>query len=186
MKLYCECFASGTYCDSGDGVACNCQNCLNTACNAALVAQTRQLIESRNPLAFCPKIVVKVRAGAHACLAPPGPGLTRAAAQSLTGDDADDETPRHKKGCHCKKSNCLKRYCECYQAGVLCTDACRCDGCKNCSASSGGGHQQGPFALPASLAPSRSSMRAAGSTPLPNTPAMVMCAAEQQLAIFAM
>jgi hypothetical protein len=108
---------------------------------------------------------------AHRC-------LTRAAPQSsLTGDEGDDETPRHKKGCHCKKSNCLKRYCECFQAGVLCTDACRCDGCKNCSASGGGGHQQGPFALPASLAPQRSSLRAAGSTPLPNTPAMAMCAA---------
>jgi len=62
LKLYCECFASGTYCDSGDGIACNCQNCLNTPCNAGLVAQTRQLIQSRNPLAFCPKIVVKARA----------------------------------------------------------------------------------------------------------------------------
>jgi len=35
------------------------------------------------------------------------------------------------KGCNCVRSNCLKRYCECFEAGVDCTDKCNCTDCKN-------------------------------------------------------
>jgi len=38
---------------------------------------------------------------------------------------------RHNKGCNCKRSACTKKYCECFQAKVKCTDLCKCENCKN-------------------------------------------------------
>ena len=36
-----------------------------------------------------------------------------------------------KKGCTCKKSNCLKKYCECYGKGDYCSPSCKCVECFN-------------------------------------------------------
>eukprot|EP00658_Telonema_sp_P-2_P062553 TRINITY_DN5122_c0_g1_i3.p2 TRINITY_DN5122_c0_g1~~TRINITY_DN5122_c0_g1_i3.p2 ORF type:complete len:299 (-),score=65.69 TRINITY_DN5122_c0_g1_i3:417-1313(-) len=33
--------------------------------------------------------------------------------------------------CHCKRSQCLKLYCECFAANVLCDSSCKCTLCEN-------------------------------------------------------
>lgn len=35
------------------------------------------------------------------------------------------------KRCTCKKSNCQKKYCECFFSGVPCGKLCKCVGCQN-------------------------------------------------------
>ncbi|KAL7112084.1 hypothetical protein ACP275_05G130400 [Erythranthe tilingii] len=114
LKLYCDCFAAGIYCAD----SCACQECFNRPEYEDTVLETRQKIESRNPLAFAPKIVqqaIEQPATSHA----------------EEGTNFTPSSARHKRGCNCKKSMCLKKYCVCYQSNVGCSDGCRCEGCKN-------------------------------------------------------
>ncbi len=39
-------------------------------------------------------------------------------------------------GCNCRKSLCLKKYCECFFTGMLCTPSCKCTNCENYAGSS--------------------------------------------------
>jgi hypothetical protein len=34
-------------------------------------------------------------------------------------------------GCNCKKSKCLKMYCECFNLQIFCNENCNCVGCCN-------------------------------------------------------
>lgn len=51
MVRYCECFASGVYCDG-----CNCVNCHNNVENDAVRREAVEATLERNPTAFRPKI----------------------------------------------------------------------------------------------------------------------------------
>lgn len=49
-----------------------------------------------------------------------------------TVDDVFVEVPvGESRKCSCKKSKCLKLYCECFAAGVLCDPGCKCTDCSN-------------------------------------------------------
>jgi hypothetical protein len=52
LKMYCECFTLGRFCDE----TCCCVNCHNNEKNEKMIKDSRKNIRNRNPLAFKPKV----------------------------------------------------------------------------------------------------------------------------------
>jgi Tesmin/TSO1-like CXC domain, cysteine-rich domain len=83
LKLYCDCFANERFCNG-----CNCVDCQNTPETAAIRDKAIKDTKLKNSKAFQSRIAVR--------------------------DAQGDGTPQkiHTMGCKCKKSECLKKYCE--------------------------------------------------------------------------
>ena len=53
LKMYCECFTQGRFCDE----SCACVNCENIEANTDTIRKARRNIRNRNPQAFRPKVL---------------------------------------------------------------------------------------------------------------------------------
>ncbi|XP_026794898.3 spexin prohormone 2 [Pangasianodon hypophthalmus] len=87
---------------------CSCINCCNNMEHATDRYRAIKTCLDRNPDAFRSKINSSVQG---------------------------DVKGSHTRGCNCKSSGCLKNYCECYKAKIMCSSVCKCVSCSNYSRS---------------------------------------------------
>jgi len=104
LKLYCQCFAAEKYC-----VGCKCSDCQNTVAYENIRQKAITDTRNRNPQAFKAKFSSKI---------------------SPSGAPNSTQTT-HTTGCKCIKSSCLKKYCVCFNAGIVCGNKCKCVDCLN-------------------------------------------------------
>ena len=101
LKMYCKCFAVQGFCSG----ACGCTDCCNQLDNPLRHLAQKEVL-AKNPKAFFKKF-------------------------KRVKSSSDSVGFLHSRGCKCRKTKCLKNYCECYSVGVACSVLCQCQGCQN-------------------------------------------------------
>lgn len=146
IKLYCVCFASSQMCSKD---LCMCVDCQNIPEHNTVRQKARASILEKKPNAFQSNgSNLKENVGDRSKNGKRQPQRLRHrlfANSSMNDSDGSKKEDndsidlpvsslrKHKKtGCKCKRSFCLKKYCDCYGAGVKCQpNVCRCYNCKN-------------------------------------------------------
>jgi len=90
---------------------CTCNGCANKDENDPLRIVAMNATIEKNPVAFKPRVTA----------------------------DPSSNSKGHLAGCKCRKSNCLKKYCECFNGRAPCGSKCRCVECKNGGGGGGDG-----------------------------------------------
>eukprot|EP00960_Hanusia_phi_P012786 373510-Hanusia_phi.AAC.3 len=101
VRQYCVCFRAGVLCDG-----CDCVDCYNDGKHEKERLAAVEHIKTSDPLAFETKIKPDV-------------------------ESSNTTTIHHVRGCKCKNSKCLKKYCECFEHEVACSAKCDCVDCMN-------------------------------------------------------
>lgn len=84
-------------------------------------------ILQRNPGAFRSKFVASEEPSKQQ----PQQGKESKKEDAELQQQQQQQVATHKNGCKCRKSECLRKYCECFNANIKCGQNCRCIGCKN-------------------------------------------------------
>ena len=112
---------------------CNCIDCANNLNKDDERRAAMYTIKERNPDAFKSKVVSSATASKDAADGQTNKGTPGASPLGGASGTPSSTVPAHVNGCHCKKSGCLKKYCECFSINVQCSEKCRCLDCKNIS-----------------------------------------------------
>lgn len=104
LKLYCECFSRNAFCHN-----CDCECCLNNDTSKQERKEAMKATLMKNPTAFSSKNAYP-------------------ATQKINIGNGKGPMFR---GCHCERSGCIKKYCECFQRKINCSSFCQCKECHN-------------------------------------------------------